>query len=672
MVEKITLRSATCRPGKAIRAAKLAVGSLNLVVFLFSGLLTAAPMLAQGDPPTRVARLSYARGSVSLQPSGENQWSQASVNYTVTTGDRIYTDQGSRAELEMGPYAVRLSETTDLTMANLNDQTMQLGLAQGTIRVSVLRLPPGNTVEIDTPNGALTVLGPGAYRVDTVPNNGTRVSVNSGSLQVSGGGANQTVGAGQAVQLTGTEPVQTSFVALADPDDFDQWSMSRDRRLESAASRRYVSPYAPGYEDLDAYGSWQDVSAYGPVWYPSGVPAGWVPYRFGRWAWVEPWGWTWVEDEPWGFCPFHYGRWAFIGSAWGWVPGPVAVAPVYAPALVAFVGGSGFSFGFSFGGLGAAAWFPLGPGEPFFPWYHYGGNYLRQVNVTNVRNVTNINNITNITNINSVHYVNRNVGTTAVAARVLRSGQPVARQVVRVDPQQIAKAPVIPHPSLSPTTEVARGGKLVPAPRIQAPRIAPAPQTARKQPPASGASQPSSPALEAKNTSQKQPVPSGAARPSAPPPVTKNTSPQRNAAGAPAQTATPPPITKNAPPQKSAPSGARPSKPQPTAQQPSTTAKHSPGGPASTPPQLITKSTPPSRNVPFEQRQPAMSAHPGRPLEPQQAENLRAGRPAGPAHDREFPPHAEASPTQHAKASPPQSRPAAERGENPKPPARRD
>ena len=673
MVEKATLRSAALRLGNAIRAAKLAAGRLKIVVFLLSGLMTAAPMLAQDNPPARVARLSYTRGSVSLQPSGESQWSQASVNYTVTTSDRLYTDQGSRAELEVGPYAVRLSEATDLTMANLNDQAMQLGLAQGTIRVSVFQLPSGNTVEIDTPNGALTVLGPGTYRVDTVPNSGTRVYVNSGSLQVSGGGANQTVGAGQAVQLAGTEPVQVSFVAHAGPDDFDQWSMSRDRRLESAASRRYMSPYAPGYEDLDAYGSWQDVSAYGPVWYPSGVPAGWVPYRFGHWAWVEPWGWTWVEDEPWGFCPFHYGRWAFIGSAWGWVPGPVAVVPVYAPALVGFVGGSGFSFGFSFGGLGVAAWFPLGPGEPFFPWYHYGDNYLRQVNVTNVRNVTNINNITNITNINSVHYVNRNVGTTAVAATVLRSGQPVARQVVRVDPQQMAKAPVIPHPSISPTAAVARGGKPVPVPRVQTPRFVLAPQTAQKQPAASGRGRPSPPPLEAKNTSQKQPPTSGAARPSALPPEKNNASPQRNAAGGPPQKEAPPLITKNRQPQQSAPSGARPTKPpQPATQQTSTMAKRSPSGPASTPPHLITKSAPPPRNVPFENRQPAMTAHPGRPLEPQQAENLRAGRPAGPAHDKEFPPHAEAPATQHAKSSPPPTPPAAGRGENPKPPVRRD
>ncbi len=591
---------------------------LQLLVLLGAYLLTAPLFADQGDAPARAARVSYIKGSVSMQPSGENQWSQASLNYTVTTGDRIYTDQGSRAEVEVGPFAVRMSETTDLTMANLNDQLMQLGLGQGTIRVSVYQLPSGNTVEVDTPNGALTLLGPGSYRVDTDPNNGyTLASVNSGSLQVSGAGTNQTVGAGQAVQLTGTGPIQVASVSLPAPDDFDQWSMRRDRRIESSASARYVSRYVPGYDDLDDYGRWEMASRYGgPVWYPAGVPAGWVPYRFGYWAWVEPWGWTWVEDEPWGFCPFHYGRWAFIGGAWGWVPGPVAVVPVYSPALVAFVGGSGFSFGFSFGSVGVAAWFPLGPGEPFIPWYHYSSGYLRQVNVTNVRNVTNITNITNITNVNNINYVNRTVATTAVPTTVLRSGQSVARQAVQVSPQQIAKAQVVPHPSVAPAPQAALGGKPTPAPQIRAPRIAVAPQIARKQPP-----------------------PSSAGRPSQPPP---------------------PLVTENTPPQPSAPSRARPVAPPPptTTRYPSAT-KHPPSGPPPAPPHVITRTPPPPRNVPFEKRQPAMQDHPGRPLEPQQMENLRVGRPVGPMRDREIPPHPEARPAHQEKSSP-SAKPSAE------------
>ncbi|MGH9326843.1 MAG: DUF6600 domain-containing protein [Terriglobia bacterium] len=414
-------------------------------------------LFAQANPPARVATLTYVRGQVSLQPSGQNDWSQAPLNYTITTGDRLYTDQNSRAELQVGPFAVRLSDGTDLTIANLNDQTLQLGLAQGTIRVSVYELPSNNDLEIDTPNGALTLLGPGSYRVDVDPNGGTSVvTVNSGSLQVTGGGVNQTVDAGQAVQLTGSNPIQIYSVSMPVPDDFDRWSAERDRRIESSASARYVGRYMPGYAALDQYGSWQTVPQYGPVWYPSDVNPGWVPYRVGYWSWVLPWGWNWVSQEPWGFAPFHYGRWAMFRGRWGWVPGPANVQPVYCPALVAFVGGAGM-----------VAWFPLGPRDPYIPSYRYSGNYLRQVNITNVRNVTNI---TNITNVRNVHYTYRNVGVTAVPSRVFGSGQRVSAHMVRVSPQQFARAQVRARPTVAkPLAHTAYlGGKPVSAPRIQA------------------------------------------------------------------------------------------------------------------------------------------------------------------------------------------------------------
>ncbi len=396
-------------------------------------LSSALPLFAdEGDPPGRIARLSYLQGSVSFEPSGEQNWVEATLNYPLTAGDRLWTDTGARAELETGNVAIRMWQQTDLTTTNLNDQLIQLGLAQGSLRISAYNLPPGQSVEVDTPNAAITVVQPGNYRVDTYPNqNMTLVTVNTGSLQITGNGINQTVESGQAAQLTGSNPVQLNWTALPPRDDFDDWSNKRDEKYLRAKSRQYVSPSVPGYYDLDGYGSWATVADYGPIWYPAGVAVGWCPYRYGRWVWVEPWGWTWVEDEPWGFAPFHYGRWVQIGVRWGWLPGPIVAAPVYAPAFVAFIGGPGFTLSFGFGGV--AAWFPLGPGEPFFPWYHHSNVYLQQINITNVRNI-NITNI-NVTNINNVHYRYRTVATTAVPANALRNSEPVARNMVHLDPQ---------------------------------------------------------------------------------------------------------------------------------------------------------------------------------------------------------------------------------------------
>ena len=382
-------------------------------------------------------------------PAGENDWSQASLNYPLTNGDRLWTDKSARAELETGNVAIRLSEQTDLTTTSLTEQLIQLGLAQGTLRIRAYDLRSGHEVEVDTPNAALTIVQAGNYRVEVYPDqNMTLVIVNSGQLQISGNGVDQTLQSGQAVQLTGTNPVQVSAVAVPGTDSFDQWSNQRDAIYARSRSRQYVSPYVPGYYDLDQYGSWNTVAEYGPVWYPSGLPGGWCPYRYGRWAWVEPWGWTWVDTEPWGFAPFHYGRWVQVGPRWGWLPGPIAVAPVYGPAFVAFIGGAGFSVGFAAGGV--AAWFPLGPGEPFYPWYHHSDVYLRQVNITNVRNVTNITNITNVPiSTMSITAIGRS-RRRPIPANAFRSSEPVQRNMVKVSPQQFARAQVIPHPEVTP------------------------------------------------------------------------------------------------------------------------------------------------------------------------------------------------------------------------------
>src|SRR5208337_4511812 len=207
-------------------------------VFFFCAVLVALPLFGQNsDPPGRVARLSYMEGSVSFEPSGENDWSQASLNYPLTTGDRLWTDKGARAELETGNIALRVSEQTDLSTTNLTDQLLQLGLAQGSLRISAYELRPGGQVEVDTPNAAVTVVQAGSYRIDTYPDqNRTLVTVNRGQVQVTGNGINETLNGGQAVMLTGTDSVQVSAVAVPGADGFDEWCAQRDQKYQRASS----------------------------------------------------------------------------------------------------------------------------------------------------------------------------------------------------------------------------------------------------------------------------------------------------------------------------------------------------------------------------------------------------------------------------------------------------
>ncbi len=293
-VKKRRIARLTTSPNTLQRTLKVRRLSIWILALLVSSSLprpcAAQENTATDNPPSRVARISYLKGKVSFLRAGLDQWSQAALNFPATTGDRIYTDRGARAELEVGRYAVRLSGATDLTITNLNDQIMQLGLEQGTLRLSVYQLPSGETVEIDTPNGALTIQRPGKYRVDVDPSGDrTTVRVNEGSLEITGPGVSQTVESGQAVRLTGQDPIQVESLPMRSSDSFDSWSEERDRRLASSGSSKYVSPLTPGCDDLDAYGHWVEVIDYGPVWYPI-VPAGWVPYRFGHWVWIDPWG----------------------------------------------------------------------------------------------------------------------------------------------------------------------------------------------------------------------------------------------------------------------------------------------------------------------------------------------------------------------------------------------
>ena len=431
----------------------------------------------QQDPPTRVAQLNYVEGSVSYQPAGEQDWVQADINRPLTTGDNLWADQNSRGELHIGSTALRIGDQTGISFLNLSDQAAQIQLAQGTMEIHVRRLHQDEAYEIDTPNLAFTIDRPGDYRLTTDPNgSSTIITTYSGEGTVTGGGQTFNVLPGQRAVFAGTNPLSENLERIGGEDSFDGWSRSREAREERSASLRYVSPEVTGYEDLDEYGSWRSDPDYGNYWVPSRVSADWEPYHEGHWCWVAPWGWTWVDNEPWGFAPFHYGRWAIIGGAWGWVPGPVAVAPVYAPALVGFVGGGGFGVAVGFGGGVGVGWFPLGPRDVYVPAYRVSERYVEVVNVSNTRviNRTTITNVYNNYTVNHVTNVNYTyAGNTRAVTVVNRdafvSGRPVARSAMRVDSAELQHPRVVTNAQLTPS----RASVIGPA------------ATARAKPPAS-------------------------------------------------------------------------------------------------------------------------------------------------------------------------------------------
>jgi hypothetical protein len=449
----------------------LAIALLTIV----SATRLSAQDQSQDDPPGRVARLGYLQGSVSFQPAGETDWVQAVTNRPMTTGDQLWTDRDSRAEVQLGPSVIRLAPNTGFSFLNLDDYTTQIQLTSGAISINVRRLGDDQAFEVDTPNQAFTVLRPGQYRVEASPDGTyTVISVRLGEGEATGNGETFTLDEGQRGTFTGTDQLHADVVDIGDPDDFDRWSYERDRRYDFSPSTQYLSRDVVGYEDLDSNGEWRNDVNYGHVWYPTQVGLGWAPYHDGHWAWIAPWGWTWVDDSSWGYAPFHYGRWVSVDGRWGWVPGPVAVQAVYAPALVVFVGGGG-GFG------GNVGWFPLGPREVYVPSYQVSAAYMNRVNisnttvtvttVTNVYNTTIINRTTNITN---VTYVNRNVAgaVTAVPQQAFVSAQPVAKVAVTVNARDIAAAPMSARVAVVPTRASVLGANAGTANHVAAPPAA--------------------------------------------------------------------------------------------------------------------------------------------------------------------------------------------------------
>jgi hypothetical protein len=464
-------RSRTMKQTKPPFLSSLLLAAMLLLI----GLPPAVAAENQTDPPGRVARLNYMQGSVSFQPSGTKDWVDATPNRPLTTGDNLWADQNSRGEVHLGSTALRLSSQTGISFLNLNDQAAQIQLAQGSLEVHVRALAGAEAFELDTPNLALTLLRPGDYRLDVDPNgSSTVITVRGGAGQVTSGGRSYSLNPGQQYVFSGTE--RPDFDAHPAParDDFDRWSLERDQLEERSASARYVSREVIGYEDLDAYGDWRTDPEYGPVWMPRGVLVGWAPYHYGRWVYVAPWGWTWVASEPWGFAPFHYGRWAIVGGGWAWCPGPtvavgVAIRPYYAPALVGFVGGGGWSVSLAMGGGAGVAWFPLGPRDIWVPGYRASEVYVRNVNITNTR-VVNVTQVTNVYNnysrnvnvTNNYTYAHNTTAVTAVSTDTFVNGQAADRGAVRLRSEEIEHPHVMQNAPLQPTERSYLGSAAAP------------------------------------------------------------------------------------------------------------------------------------------------------------------------------------------------------------------
>src|ERR1700739_1788030 len=148
-----------------------------------------------GDPPSRVARLSYLQGAVSLEPAGVEEWTAAERNRPLTTGDRLWTDQQSAVELDLGDSVLRLGGMTGFAFLNLDDRFTQIQLSAGVLLVRVWDTSSGQSYEIDTPQLAVQLNQAGAYRIGVgEAGNTTLVKVSEGEALALGTGESIPIG----------------------------------------------------------------------------------------------------------------------------------------------------------------------------------------------------------------------------------------------------------------------------------------------------------------------------------------------------------------------------------------------------------------------------------------------------------------------------------------------
>jgi uncharacterized protein DUF6600/FecR-like protein len=370
---------------------KRTLPTLITLFLLFSIILATGSAFAQSDvapipqedqsddvddaaPVTRVARLSFVDGDVSFLRAGVTEWAPAVENLPLLTGDQIFTGPGARAEIQLarGNY-IRLSENTELTIADLSNIAAQLEITEGT---AILRIERLTTVfqrfEVDTPNSAVIVREDGLYRVDVRGEENSELIVRRGEAEVSTEDGSFKVREGHKLLVDTTSAGRLELAVDSSRDDWDRWSYDRDTtiaRTSVDAAPDYVASYETdnndlyGVSDLSSYGTWTNYSSYGQCWIPR-VSAGWAPYRSGQWLWIPAAGWTWLANEPWGWAPYHYGRWQYLsGIGWAWIPGFGSSYRGYGrrdyrwrPALVYFV-----NYPTPRGNY--VGWYPLAPGE---------------------------------------------------------------------------------------------------------------------------------------------------------------------------------------------------------------------------------------------------------------------------------------------------------------------
>ncbi|MFZ1699767.1 MAG: DUF6600 domain-containing protein [Pyrinomonadaceae bacterium] len=322
-------------------------------------LLAGAPLWAAGSPaqrinlPTepasyaidddeepevtaRVARISFLSGEAKIRRAGIEDWETATLNLPLVEGDEIATDAGARVEIQFDKNShVRLSENAFLKVVTLRDEAIALSLSLGSMNVTLRSFDKeSSSFEIDAPKTTVAVQKSGTYRIDAGREGDSEIRVvatDGGEARVFSDTSAFTLKNGRSslISIGGPRAGEWDMAdASRYEDEFDQWTSDRDATIAKQLKDAYYDTYYDndlyGADDLSGNGDWVFVNTYGYVWRPYRTAINrydnWSPYRYGHWRWMPPYGWIWVNDEPWGWATYHHGRWFSHAGQWYWSP----------------------------------------------------------------------------------------------------------------------------------------------------------------------------------------------------------------------------------------------------------------------------------------------------------------------------------------------------------------
>jgi hypothetical protein len=228
---------------------------LKKLLLVVAGLLIGlAAVPARADPPGRVGRLAEMQGTVWFYSPDDGEWIAAVRNRPVTTGDRIATDDGARAEVSIGSSSLRLDGGSEIEVLRLDDDSVRLQLLDGSLALR-LRAPSAvNDFEVVTDEGRFVPTSVGSFRIDRADQTSTATAWR-GSLRYEGNGQALNLDNGQRADFWIDGQTARYNLVAPDRDAFADWVASRDRADDAVAVAPYVSPEMTGAEDLGRYGN---------------------------------------------------------------------------------------------------------------------------------------------------------------------------------------------------------------------------------------------------------------------------------------------------------------------------------------------------------------------------------------------------------------------------------